>query len=263
MGLTALAGAAIVGGIGSAVIGSQASKSAANAQVRAAQTSSDTQLQMFDRMQSNLQPFMQQGMAAGNALTGLMGLTEGGNPATSPLLATYPGYQNFAPTMQQLEQTPGYQFTLNQGLKGVNNAMSAQGLAGSGAQMRGIADYTTGLASNTYQTQLDNYMKQYQLGFGAFNTAQTNVYNRLSNLMGIGQAAATNTANLGTQVAAGVGNNIIGAGNASAAGTIGAANAMAGGLNSALGGASQAYLTNQLLSRLTTNPAAAGGLVGG
>jgi hypothetical protein len=109
-----------------------------------------------------LQPYNQAGVGALNQLSSLTS----GNPQAA------------------LEQLPGYQFTLSQGLKSVQNSAAARGLGVSGAAQKGAASYATGLADSTFGNQ----------------------FNRLMSL-----------ASLGENAAAGVGNNAVGAGNAQAA----------------------------------------------
>lgn len=57
---------------------------------------------------------------------------------------------------QTLENTPGYQFTLQQGLESTQNSAAARGLANSGAALKGAATYATGLANDTYQSQYND-----------------------------------------------------------------------------------------------------------
>ena len=73
---------------------------------------------------------MQGGQQALTQLQGLTGTGVGGNPLTAPLTS------QFQPTMAQLEQTPGYQFSLDQGLKATQNSYAGQGLGASGAAMK-------------------------------------------------------------------------------------------------------------------------------
>lgn len=132
-----------------------------------------------------------------------------------------------------LESLPGYQFTKDQGIRGVTNALASKGLGGiSGPMAKGIARFVTGLADQTYGQQLD----------------------RVAGAVGVGQNAAAQTGNFGTSAAQGAAGNLVGGGNAiaggitgaanaNAAGQIGAANAIAGGLNSG----ANAYLTSRVL----------------
>lgn len=256
MGLTAVGVASAVGGIGSAIIGSSASKSAAKTQAAAANNATNQQLAMFNQIRDDLSPYTGLGQVGVNKLTDLV------NNGT--LTADYPNYTPFGEyqpvTAANLDQTPGYQFTRDQGMRSVTNSNSASGLTGSGAQAKGIAEYVTGLAQSTYNQQVQNrlaeyttglqgHVTDYTTGFNANQTELTNLYNRLMGIVQVGQGSAAQQATTGTQVAGQIGNNIIGAGNASAAGQIGSANAISGGLTTALNGASNAYLTNQLLSR--------------
>jgi hypothetical protein len=148
---------------------------------------------------------------------------------------------NFNPTQEQLEQTPGYQFTLQQGMKNTNNALAAKGLNLSGAQSKGLADYTTGLASNTYQQQFSNALQQFATNYGI----KSDQYNRLLGLLGLGENAAAGVGNAGLQTASNAGNMLMSGANAAAAGQIGAANALSGGLSSLGGNALLYSMMNQ------------------
>lgn len=207
---------------GSAVVGAGASAYAANkaakAQTSAATQATDAQRQMFDITQGNLQPYNQAGTNASNLLTQRL------PDLTAPI------------KMDQatLEQTPGYQFNLTQGLKGVQNSAAARGLGTSGAALKGAAGYATGLADSTYQNQFSNA-----------NINNTNSYNRLLQLAGLGENAAAGVGNAATATGASIGNNIIGAGNAQG----GAAIAGANGLTSAAQSIPNSLLTQQLIGK--------------
>jgi hypothetical protein len=137
-----------------------------------------------------------------------------GNPLTAPL--TRP----FQPTMAELENTPGYQFTLNQGLKAAQNAATSMGLGQSGPAIAGAADYATGLASTTYQQQFQNYWAN-----------NMNLFSMLMNQAQLGQASAAGVGAAGLGTAQAAGNALMGGANALAAGRVGAANAASGGLS--------------------------------
>ncbi len=256
MGFSAVGLASAVGGVASSVIGSKASKKAASAQQQAAQTASGTQMDMFNRVRSDLAPYMAAGQIGSNRLLELIA-----SPDFNKGYAQYTPYADFVPvTAENLEATPGYQFTRDQGMRATMNSASASGLTGSGAQARGIADYVTGLAQNTYNQQVQNriaeynaglsgHVQNYMTGFNAYQSGIQNAYNRLLGVAQLGQNSAAQQANLGTQTAQTIGGNQMAAGNAAASGYIGAANALSGGLNTALGGLSNAYLMNSLMSQ--------------
>lgn len=198
---TAIIGSGVVGA-GASIFGSQ---TAADAQRDAANQASQTQLQMFGQTQQNLAPFIQ-----------------GGQQSLGALQAAIPGLTaNFNPTMQQLQQTPGYQFTLGQGLKSTQNSYAAQGLGSSGAAMKGAANYAEGLAGTTYQQQFTNNLAQ-----------NAQAYNMLYGPAALGANAAAGLASQSTAVGGQVGQNTIGAGNATAAANIATGNAVGNGLNS-------------------------------
>lgn len=208
-------GLAAAGSIGSSLISSNAAGNAAQTQANAADQAAQTQWNMFNQLQQNLQPYMKLGSDS--------------IPQLQTQLGNLGGMKfNFNPTEDQLSQTPGYQFTLQQGLKNTNNALAAKGLNLSGAQAKGIANYTTGLADNTYQQQYQNALQQFMANYNV-NSDQ---YNRLAGLVGLGQSSAAGVGNAGVQTGANVGNLMTSGAAAQAAGTVGQANALSGGLSS-------------------------------
>mgnify|MGYP001585493678 CR=1 FL=1 len=135
--------------------------------------------------------------------------------------------QQFQFDPSQLDQTPGYQFALTQGLKNTNNSLAAQGLQLSGAQAKGLSQYATGLADQTYGDQ-------YNRALSTFNTntqlAQNNVGN-LQNLVNVGQNSAAQQGQASVSGAANAGNFQVQSGNAQAAGIMGVGNAAQNGAN--------------------------------
>jgi hypothetical protein len=113
--------------------------------------------------------------------------------------------------MARLAQTPGYQFALQQGLQATQSGFAAQGLGQSGAALKGAAQYSEGLASTTYQQQVQNAMQAVGMGQSA-----------AAGLGSLGQTAAAQAGQFGTSGAA-----------AGAAGVVGAGNALGGALQSA------------------------------
>ena len=92
--------------------------------------------------------------------------------------------------------------------------------AGGGSNIgRAGTKFAEDYASNAYQNAFNNFQGQ-----------QTNIYNRLAGIAGIGQTgqAQTNAAGIGATNA--MGQLGVGAAGAQAGGAVGAANAMAGGL---------------------------------
>jgi len=219
--------AAIIGSAGAGLVGSSmqanAIGSAAQQQAAAAQTAAQQQMAMFNQVQQNLSPFMQGGQTALQQLQGLTGAGAGGNPLTAPL--TTP----FQPTMAQLQQTPGYQFSLDQGLKATQNSYAAQGLGASGAAMKGAANYAEGLAGTTYQQQFTNNLTQ-----------NAQIASILQNQVNTGANAAAGLSSAGVQSQALANQATMSGAAASAAGTVGQANAYASGL-AGVGNAATTY----------------------
>lgn len=210
-------GVAAAGGLASAAIGSSAAKSAAQTQASAETSAANTMEQQYQQTRADLLPYNTAGQAATANIAG--------TPAFS-----------FAPTEAQLEATPGYQFTLDQGLKSTQNSYAAQGLGSSGSALKGAASYATGLADTTYQNQFTN----------ALNTYQTNLAKQ-QGLAQLGENAGTQTGAFGTTTAGNIGQTAVGAANASAAGQIGSANAITGAISNTTGTLSNLYLANQFL----------------
>lgn len=184
---TAIIGAGVVGAGATIYSASKAS----SAQQSAANNATAEQANMFNTTQANLAPYISAGTGAQTQLTNAL-------PAlTAPV------------TMNEsaLQQTPGYQFNLTQGLKSVQNSAAARGLGVSGAALKGASTFATGLADNTYQNQFNNAV-----------TNQTNAYNRLLGVVQTGESAAAGQGSIGAQTGANIAGTTIAGGNAAAAG---------------------------------------------
>ena len=244
--MASISAALIAGGLGAAgsvasgIIGSNAAQSAAQTQAQAADTASQNSLNMFNETRSSLMPWMNTGNQAQAALADLTGAYSGGDPTKSVLGA------RFQPTMAQLSQTPGYQFSLTQGLQGVQNSYAAQGLGQSGAALKGAANYAEGLAGTTYQQQFNNYMTQNQ-----------QLYNQLYQQSALGENATAMVGNNGLAATGQANQYLTGGAAAQAAGTVGSANAIGGALQGATGSLGNSLLLSQLYGN------GGGGMFGG
>jgi hypothetical protein len=136
-----------------------------------------------------------------------------------------------------LEQTPGYQFTRDQGLKAVQSSAAARGLGVSRSSILGAGDYVTGLADKTYLDQFNVAQQRFGDVLNLNTAQQGNLqarFGRLSGLATIGESAAAGTGVAGTSAAATGGNYLNQAGLAGAAGTTGVSNAITGAANNYL-----------------------------
>lgn len=200
--------AIIAGGatlLGSA-LSANAAKKAASQQAGAANQASETQLRMFNTLNEQGAPYRQAGVNALNTISEMQ-----------PQFT-----HSFNAEDLKTNLAPNYQFQLDQGLGAVKNASNLQTGLLSGNTLKGINDYAQNFAGNAYQQAFNNY-----------NAQQTNIFNRLSSIAGLGQTQNQTTAQSGTTAAGNIGQAQIGAGAAQAAGTVGAANALSGGLTNA------------------------------
>jgi hypothetical protein len=232
MGMGAMAGATLGAGVlsaGTSLLGSSESASASK-------NAANEQLQMYQQTRSDLSPYNTAGQSAmSSALSLAQGSPTGGGPDyVTEASQNMPGTM----TQSQLEQTPGYQFNLAQGLKATQSAAAARGLGVSGSSLKGAATYATGLADSTYQNQFNNAQTRFT-DYTNLNTAQqtnlSNQFSRLNSLASIGENAAAQTASSGTAAANNYGNYLSQSGQASGAGTVTAGNALSNAITSAAG----------------------------
>ena len=142
-------------------------------------------------------------------------------------------------SMADYEADPGYQFRRDEGLRGIEGSAASRGGLLSGATLKALAKYNSGLASEEYGNAYNRY-----------NANLDRRFNRLSGLAGTGQTATRDVSQMGSQVASNVGQNIIGAGNARASGYVGSANAIGG----AAQGIGNYYALRDILGRQQTTP---------
>jgi hypothetical protein len=189
---------------GASMFGANQAGKAADKQVQAAREANALSKYFFNEGQGALSPFYEAGGRYSDMLEQLMPFL------TSPI------------KMDQatLEQTPGYQFNLSQGLRAGQNALTAAGLGRSGATAKTASRFATGLADSTYRNQFDME-----------NINRSNAFTRLMQPIQLGQQAASSLAGNATQAGGMMGQNTIGAGNAQAGGIMSGANMLMQGAN--------------------------------
>jgi hypothetical protein len=240
---------AAAGAIGGAAISSSASKGAADTQAQAAEDAAHLQNDQWNQTQANLKPYLDFGSSAINPLQAAMGYNS--DWSVNPASILQEGFN--VPTAADAAATPGYQFTLQQGLKAAQNSAAARGLGTSGAALKGATTYATGLADSTYNDVFNRALTTFNTNYAS----AANRVNRLTGIVGSGQNAASGLGALGAQTTANIGNTLTSGANASAAGTIGSANAISGALNG-IGGNALTYglLTNNSGGSSVPNSAA-------
>lgn len=212
--MTFWVGGAIIGGsLISGLAAGSAADSAAGAQRDAANTASDTQLKMYNQTRDDQAPWR---TAGGTAISQLGAMTQPGGQFM----------HQFDANDLKNGLAPNYDFQLGQGLGAVNNQASVTGGLVGGNALKGINDYAQNFAGNAYQQAYQNY-----------NNNQTNIFNRLSSIAGIGQTSVGATGNVGAQAAGNIGSAQLAGGAAQAAGYIGQGNAISGIANGLSGAA--------------------------
>lgn len=195
-------GTSLLGGL----LSSGAASDAASTQAAAADKAAAAARAQYEQTRTDLAPYRGYGTQAGN-----------------DLMARLPSLSSpFNPTMADLEATPGYKFTLDQGQKAVQNAASAKGLGVSGAASKGAADYAAGLASKTYGDM-----------FNIDQTNKNNAFNKLLAVTGVGQNAANQTGGYGATATQNANNFATTGAAATGAGMVGGTNALTSGLTGA------------------------------
>jgi hypothetical protein len=220
----AIGGSALLGYMGSRKQ-AKAAESASQLQYEATSDAAKQQREMFDILNAQQAPYREAGYGALNQI--------------NTMLPQFTKEFTSADLIKNLD--PSYQFMLQQGLGATGQAMNVGG-GGSNvdlARQRFAQEY----AKTGAQQAFNNYQSQ-----------QSNIYNRLSNLAGIGQAAQSQANTLGSNTANALSQLGIGGASALGAGQVGAANAMAG----AYGGIGNALTLSSLLT-----PQGGGGITAG
>lgn len=235
--------AAIVGG---AIIGGVASNAAANKGAKSADRAADIsdknfqqtredQLAQLAVQREDSRPYREAGYSSLAQLNA--GLTPGGE-----------FNRNF--TMADFLKDPGYGFRMEQGEAGINRAALAGGSRYSGATLKELTRFNSGLASQEF----GNAYSRYKSDLG-------DRFNRLSGVAGTGQTAVTqagqagqnaygNIMAAGSQNATNQGNAVQNAAAARASGYVGVANA----INTGLGQYANHQQQQQYLSQMNTPP---------
>lgn len=222
--IAAVAGLGAASSIAGGITQGDAAKSAAAVQEQKAtqaqqleqqnqQKGVDFQTNEWTGQQAAEQPYQALGSTAANSYTDLLN-----HPFT-------------APTLEQAEATPGYQFALDQGTQAINEHAAATGNLNSGNTGVALQQYGQGLASTTYQQAYQNAMNSWTTNLNASGQGVNTGLSSTGQLGQFGQGAANNLTNLyltgGAQQAQQLNNQ----GAAVAAGDIGQANAYANMFN--------------------------------
>ena len=202
---TALAVGAITAGVGAgaSIYGANkqagAAKSAAQLQYEESQNALNFQKQVYEENVARQQPWVTAGTGAIDELSQLTS-TPGQGLLT-------PWTQQFeAPTALTEQNDPGYQARLALGQQTLENSAAARGGLLAGGTAKDLTQYAQDFASNEYGNVFSRALQQYQTAYNTFQNNQTNTYNRLAGIAGIGQTSSTQLGYTGQQAAGNVGN---------------------------------------------------------
>lgn len=221
-------GAALVGGIAGAVISSNASSSAADKQQSSANYATDVQKQQYDQTRQDQQPWRQAGAGA---------LTQMQDPSFQ---------KNFSAS--DFQQDPGYQFDLQQGQQALERSAAARGGLQSGGTMKGLAQYTQGMASNEYQN-----------AYNRFQQNKTTNFNQLASIAGLGQTANGQLGQAGENMASNVGGIAMSNANAQGAASIARGNVWGGAINGGINAGANTWQTQSIMNRYAPQQPMGGG----
>ena len=281
--------AVAIGGatIASGLLGSSASKSAANAQAGATQAGIDEQRRQFDITREDMMPWLDTGRSSLSTLADYLGLTVPGNNGPAPTRAqfTTPGatqykYQSgYMPGMRSVSTSPS---TFDQA--GYDSALSkynapqqqsgnfgsllkpftgeslynepgyqfglAEGEKGIDRAMRARGSFDSGSALKALLRFNEDYAgTKYNDAFNRNQAQNSSIYNMLSGVSGTGQTTAAQVGQIGSNSATNIASLLGEQGNARAAGIVGGANAW----NNAIGQGLNAYQNYSMMDYLKNN----------
>ena len=214
--VTAAISASAASGLVGAGINANAASSSANTIANATKNAQGLIQQNLTNLSPNYTPYMNLG-----------------NQGVSSLSSMLPDLTHqFNAQDLQSNLAPNYQFMLNQGLGATQMAANVGG--GGSTPTTAATQFAENYAGNAYQNAFNNYQTQ-----------NTNIYNRLAGIAGIGQTAVTGLSNLATGTATQQANLGVGGAQAQAAGQVGTANALSSGINNA----TQMYSLSNLLNQ--------------
>jgi hypothetical protein len=207
--------AILAGTIGSALLGANSAKKAANAQVSAADRAAQLQQEQYEQTRTDQAPWRAAGEQALNKLIPMSDYTKFG--------------------MDQFQADPGYAFRLSEGQKALDRSAAARGGLISGGALKAATRFGQDMGSQEYQN-----------AFNRYQTERASALQPLQSLAGIGQSATNQMGVAGQNYATNAGNAYGAAGQAAASGYMGQANAIGQGVSQYLGYQSNNNLLNAL-----------------
>jgi hypothetical protein len=215
--------AILAGTIGSALLGANSAKKAANAQASAADRAAQLQQEQYEQTRTDQAPWRAAGEQALNKLIPMSDYTKFG--------------------MDQFQQDPGYAFRLSEGQKALDRSAAARGGLISGNALKAATRFGQDMGSQEYQN-----------AFNRYQTERSAALQPLQSLAGLGQSATDFVGSAGQNYATNAGNAYGAAGQAAASGYMGQANAVGQGVSQYLGYQSNNNLLNALRGSTYASP---------
>jgi hypothetical protein len=210
----------------------QAANQAAQIQAQSAKEALDFQKEQYATSQKELAPWLSTGTAGLANLSNLLGISPTGqastigadgtaqqgadlasliNPALGDkgsLAADWTG-KFVAPDGITEQNDPGFKSRLAEGMKLIQNSAASRGDLLSGATAKGLIDYGQNKASDEYQNVYNRAYNQYSTDYNTFKQNQSDKFNRLASLAGVGQTAASTLGTLGQGAANNISNTLL------------------------------------------------------
>lgn len=196
----------LAGTIGGSLISASAAKKAGATQAAAAGDARNLIAKQFETTREDLSPFRQMGMNAMSSLADLYGFGGKGPAFSKEALGGF-------------LESPEYTFGYNQGIKGVQASAAAKGMLQSPAALQGIYKFGSDYTTNAIGGYIGNLLK----------------------MAGMGEQAASGTAQFGASAAAQQAGLLTEQGAATASGTVGEANSITKGIGGVLTLGNQAF----------------------
>jgi hypothetical protein len=171
-----------------------------------------------------------------------------------------------APDAITEQNDPGFQARLKLGTDAIQKSAAARGGVLTGGTAKDLTNYAQDYASNEYGNVYARGWNDYTSRYNNFQNNNTNTFNRLASIAGVGQQTASQLGMMGQNAANGINSTLMNsaaqigqqannAGAARASGYVGTANA----INSGIGGVSSALQNYLLLQQLNQTGGGGGG----
>jgi hypothetical protein len=235
-----LAAAAI--GAGASLIGG---KKAAKAQKSAANTAATTEREMFEAQKEENQKYYDLGKGDINsnfqAAEGALSPYVNQGAAANDRLSALAGLNGSTALTSALQQDPGYQFRLSQGVSALDRSAAARGMLQSGAQQKALTQYGQGLASSELQNAFQRVGAVQNNAQQASNALANLRMNQGTTLANLSSRQASQNQALSQSTSNALGQYATNAGNAQAQGYQNMGSSINAGLQNGL----TAYMMNQ------------------